>query len=392
LTDTQPDPDGALASRFAGFDLAVDPPDPAALPELHHRRRARAQRQRAVATLAAVAVLGLAVGLPLALTGGTTTRAVGPTTTGAGGPTTTFPPLSTTTLPGGPTTTLPGGSTTTVPIPPGTPDCPGASLSLTGFAQAGGFAGVVVIIVTLTNTAPTACALVNQPVVNLLSGGVGLDTSQVSDLMLPSRVLLDPGRPPASALMEVYWSNWCGAPPVSLELEATFGSAGSVTGPVTGPSPGLPVCNDRSQPSSLADVDAFMTGPPPVPVPTTTTVPPAGRVVVVTDQTSSPVQVSLGDTVDEQLVSHRYGRTPGQIVPWGTPTSSEPPVLTPTAVPAGVACPTGATCTAFAVVAVGAATLSAVGPSGIICDRQGQNCVGVSAVDLRIQVDVVPRQ
>ena len=112
--------------------------------------------------------------------------------------------------------------------------------------------------------------------------------------------------------------------------------------------------------------------------------------VVITQSTTTPTVATVGETVVVALVSASYGRD-GRVVPWGRPVSDAPGVLAPTGTggPAGVACPRPATCTAFTARTVGVATVTAVGPSGILCTRPGGHCMAVAAVRRRFVVRVV---
>ena len=72
------------------------------------------------------------------------------------------------------------------------------------------------------------------------------------------------------------------------------------------------------------------------------------------------------------------------------PTSSAPAVLAP-APPGprpGGPCPPDATCTLFVARHVGAVTVTAVGPSGILCTSTGDRCIAVSAIVRRFAVRV----
>jgi hypothetical protein len=102
---------------------------------------------------------------------------------------------------------------------------------------------------------------------------------------------------------------------------------------------------------------------------------------VITAATKGVTTVKPGAIVAVDLVSTAYNRQ-GAIVPWAVPTSSDPAVLAPAPAGsfAGPNCPVDASCDYFVAHGVGEATLRAGGPSGIICDKSGAHCVGVTAV------------
>jgi len=99
----------------------------------------------------------------------------------------------------------------------------------------------------------------------------------------------------------------------------------------------------------------------------------------------------IGTTVEVVLTSASYGRD-GHLVPWGRPASSAPGILAPTGAPGGVECPADATCSFFVARNLGAAILSAVGPSGILCTPEHTRCIGVTAVLRGFRVRVVGAQ
>jgi hypothetical protein len=110
--------------------------------------------------------------------------------------------------------------------------------------------------------------------------------------------------------------------------------------------------------------------------------------VVISGSTSSVSVAPVGKTVEVVLTSASYGRD-GRLVPWGLPTSSSPGVLAPTGAPGTVECPADATCTFFVARSPGSATVSTVGPSGILCTKEKTRCIGVAAVLRRFAVRVV---
>jgi len=122
---------------------------------------------------------------------------------------------------------------------------------------------------------------------------------------------------------------------------------------------------------------------------TSTPAAPGAHVIVVMAGLYGPLTVALHDVIDVELVSTAHGPQ-GVLVPWRTPTSSDPAVLSPDE-PIGLpSCPAPATCTAFLAATLGVAKLRIGGPSGILCDDAGANCVGVAAIGYDISVTVAP--
>jgi hypothetical protein len=114
-----------------------------------------------------------------------------------------------------------------------------------------------------------------------------------------------------------------------------------------------------------------------------------GYLFVVTEGVYGPLTVALHDVIDVQLVSDAYGQD-GRVVPWQTPTSSDPAVLTPDH-PAGMPpCPERATCTAFTASTRGVVTLLIGGPAGLLCDDTGANCGAVAPIGYGITITVAP--
>jgi hypothetical protein len=109
--------------------------------------------------------------------------------------------------------------------------------------------------------------------------------------------------------------------------------------------------------------------------------------VVITESTKTESVAKVGDVVEVELTSASYGRD-GRLVPWSRPTAGAPALLVPTGSPRGVNCPPDATCTFFVARGVGAVTVSAVGPSGILCTATGTRCIAVSAVVRRFTVRI----
>ena len=117
--------------------------------------------------------------------------------------------------------------------------------------------------------------------------------------------------------------------------------------------------------------------------------PSGAHVFVVTESVRGPLTVALHDVIAVQLLSTAHGPH-GAFVPWQKPTSLDPAVLT-TGEPTGLPlCPAHATCAAFTAAALGIGKLQAVGPSGLLCDDTGANCVAVAAIVYDISVTVVP--
>ena len=150
-------------------------------------------------------------------------------------------------------------------------------------------------------------------------------------------------------------------------------------------------------PSDTVDPSAQPSPPPAIsssasraPVPSAPTQLPSGaHVFLVTESVHGPLTVALHDVIDVQLVSTAHGPH-GALVPWQTPTSLDPAVLTPGG-PTGLpSCPAHATCTPFIAAALGVGKLQAVGPSGLLCDDTGANCIAVAAIVYDISVTVVP--
>jgi hypothetical protein len=125
-----------------------------------------------------------------------------------------------------------------------------------GGRQGGGF-GSAAGHVFLTNDAPGACFLNGNPTVMLVSDGIRLDVTLGAPNPATPELLLAPG---GSAILIVYWSNWCGQPPGPLDVEVTLaGGAGELTGPFNEPAY-VPDCNDSMRPSTLNVVEAYIPG------------------------------------------------------------------------------------------------------------------------------------
>ena len=171
-------------------------------------------------------------------------------------------------------------------------------------------------------------------------------------------------------------------------------TAASLSGPVSDLASSTPA---SSPPSHAADPSAQPSSPPAISFPASRTAVPSGQsqlpsgahVLVVTEGVRGPLTVALHDVIDVQLVSTAHGPH-GALVPWHTPMSLDPAVLT-TGEPTGLPlCPAHATCAAFIAAALGVAKVQAVGPSGLLCDDTGANCVAVAAIVYDISVTVVP--
>jgi hypothetical protein len=103
-------------------------------------------------------------------------------------------------------------------IPVGTPMCAASQLSVHGGRQAGGFVGVALGTVVLTNTGTRACVLSGIPSVTLVTTkGTALAITTVPPVsQTSSAVLVKPG---TTAGLDVEWSNWCGASPGPLDVK-----------------------------------------------------------------------------------------------------------------------------------------------------------------------------
>jgi len=108
---------------------------------------------------------------------------------------------------------------------------------------------------------------------------------------------------------------------------------------------------------------------------------------VITQSSSATVNVSVGDEVEVELVSQSFGRD-GHIVPWGRPTLSDLAILVPNSSPSAVVCPQHATCAFFSAYMQGVISIQAIGPSGIVCDQHGNECIGVMPALWKVNVQV----
>ena len=133
--------------------------------------------------------------------------------------------------------------------------------------------------------------------------------------------------------------------------------------------------------------------------PLRTPAPPPGQTIGATitnanlnTSTADGVSLPLGDLVLVSLISTSY-RPSGSVAPWTVSVASPskpttPTVLVPSSPPPGATCPPQATCSYFRGAARGKAALAIGGPSGILCNRQHQDCVGVSAISEQVTVEV----
>jgi len=104
------------------------------------------------------------------------------------------------------------------------------------------------------------------------------------------------------------------------------------------------------------------------------------------------VSIPLGDLVAVTLTSDSY-RPSGSVAPWTVSVVSankagNTTVLAPSNPPPGATCAPNATCSYYRGVAKGTSALVIGGPSGILCNRQHQGCIGVSAINYRVPVEV----
>ena len=149
-------------------------------------------------------------------------------------------------------------------------------------------------------------------------------------------------------------------------------------------------------PSDTADPSPQPSSPPAISFPASRTAAPSApslpsgaHLFVATEDVRGPLTVALHDVIDVQLVSTAHGPH-GALAPWHAPMSLDPAVLT-TGEPTGLPlCPAHATCAAFIAAAAGVGKLQAVGPSGLLCDDTGANCVAVAAIVYDLSVTVAP--
>jgi len=111
--------------------------------------------------------------------------------------------------------------------------------------------------------------------------------------------------------------------------------------------------------------------------------------IVLSNSTVGLTSVHVGDLVEVDLTSQSFNRD-GSIVPWSTPTSTDPAILAVTKSRVGGGCPAGSTCTFFTASHPGDATVLSVGPSGMLCNSQGSDCVAVTAETRQFHVRVAP--
>jgi hypothetical protein len=148
------------------------------------------------------------------------------------------------------------------PISITTPACTPDELAIHGGRQAGGFHGVAVGSVVLTDISQRSCTLNGDP-------GVQLLTTSGTVLVIAHRPNIDPAHSPAvlspgnTATLALAWDNWCLPSPGPLDVELTLGQGQlTITGPFDGPPSYdlVPACADPSQPSTLGVIDGgYMT-------------------------------------------------------------------------------------------------------------------------------------
>ena len=167
------------------------------------------------------------------------------------------------------------------------------------------------------------------------------------------------------------------------------GSSGPVSRLASSPPVVSPPPSDTADPSPQpSPAPAVSSSAPGAPVPSVPVRLASGaHVFVVTEGVRGPLRVALHDVIDVELISTAHGPH-GALVPWQTPTSLNPAVLTP-GEPTGLPpCPAQATCAAFIAAVLSVGKLQAVGPSGLLCDDAGANCVAVAAIVYDISVTV----
>jgi hypothetical protein len=153
--------------------------------------------------------------------------------------------------PYGPTTSTPGAS--------GTLPCGGQTLTVNGGRQGGGAVGYAEGTVVLTNVGKMPCTLSGTPSMSLLTAaGTILDVSNITPATAPGT----PVRvaPSSSAVLIVYWANWCGPPPGNLQIRLVLdGTTEAIAGPFDGPPSYnfVPACTDSAQPSTLQVVHGY---------------------------------------------------------------------------------------------------------------------------------------
>ena len=151
---------------------------------------------------------------------------------------------------------------TTPQIPADTAPCSTTTLAAQGGRKSGGSVGEAEGTVILTNKSGDPCFLRGIPSVTLLrSDGslLGVESVAPKNPALPPLLL----QPTHSAVLVVYWANWCGSPPGPLQVRITpAGGAGSLTGSFDGPpdSDSVPTCTNGNKSSTLTVVHAYGAG------------------------------------------------------------------------------------------------------------------------------------
>lgn len=175
----------------------------------------------------------------------------------------------------------------------------------------------------------------------------------------------------------------------SRTLVSAVRSSGPVSDLASSP-PASPSPSDTADPSPQpSPPPAISSSASRTAVPSVPSQLPSGAHLFVVTEGVRTLTVALHDVVDVQLVSTAHGPR-GALVPWQTPTSLNPAVLT-NGEPIGLPlCPAHATCAAFLAAAPGVGKLQAVGPSGLLCDDNGGNCVAVAAIVYDLSVTVAP--
>jgi hypothetical protein len=131
--------------------------------------------------------------------------------------------------------------------------CTAPDLSVHGGRQGGGFVGVALAMLVVTNRSATPCRVSGYPTVEILGqDGAALDVTHTAQAQVAgnSRALA-PGQ---SVGLTFDWMNWCSGAPGPLRVALTpEGTTGSIVGPFDGP-PGydfVPGCRSASEPSTI---------------------------------------------------------------------------------------------------------------------------------------------
>jgi hypothetical protein len=176
----------------------------------------------------------------------------------------------------------------------------------------------------------------------------------------------------------------------SRTVVSVIGSSGAVSAPVSTPPVLSPPRSDTPDSSPPPSVGLAL--PSGTSAPTLRTRLASGTyLTIITEGVYGSLDFELHDVIDVELVSNSHGPN-GGLVPWQTPTSSDPAVLTPDHPDGLPPCPDRATCTTFTAAALGVAKLLIVGPMGALCDDTGANCVAVAPIAYPITIHVIPDQ